>query len=63
MLWNRLQPYVKSIEGDCSEQDYQVLEQYITSGERPVSRYEGTGRLAYDDKYLMLRARYQPRRV
>ena len=57
--------HVKSVEGtgDYSEQDYQALEQYIINGERPVSQYEGTGRLAYDDKYLMLRAKYQPRKV
>lgn len=57
--------HVKSVEGtgDYSEQDYQALEQYIINGELPVSQYEGTGRLAYDDKYLMLRAKYQPRKV
>lgn len=57
--------HVKSVEetGDYSERDYQALEQYIAMGERPVSQYEGTGRLAYDDKYLMLRAKYQPRKV
>lgn len=48
---------------DYSERDYQALEQYIAIGERPVSQYEGTGHLAYDDKYLMLRAKYQPRKV
>ena len=57
--------HVKSVEGtgDYTEQDYQALEQYIINGEQPVSQYEGTGRLAYDDKYLMLRAKYQPRKV
>ena len=56
--------HVKGVEetGDYSERDYQALEQYIAMGERPVSQYEGTGRLVYDDKYLMLRARYQPRK-
>lgn len=54
--------HVQSVEGDYSERDYQVLEQYITDGEQPVSQCEGTGRLAYDDKYLMLRAKYQPRK-
>lgn len=48
---------------DYTEQNYQMLEQYIISGEQPVSRYEGTGRLAYDDKYLMLRAKYHSRKV
>ena len=56
--------HIKSAEGtgDYTERDYQALEQYIINGERPVSQYEGTGRLAYDDKYLMLRAKYQPRK-
>lgn len=55
--------HVKSIEetGDYSERDYQALEQYIISGEQPVIQRERTGRLAYEDKYLMLRAKYQPR--
>ncbi len=57
--------HVKSVEGtgNYTEQDYQALEQYVAIGELPVSQYEGTGRLAYDDKYLMLRAKYQPRKV
>lgn len=57
--------HVKSVEGtgDYSERDYQELERYIAIGEQPVIQHEGTGRLAYDDKYLMLRAKYQPRKV
>ena len=55
---------VKGMDGteDYTEQDYQALERYIISGEQPVSRYEGTGHLAYDSKYTMLRAKYQPRK-
>lgn len=57
--------HVKSVEGtgDYSEQDYQALERYIINGEQPVCQYEGTGRLAYDNKYIMLRGKYQPRNL
>ena len=56
---------VKGVEGteDYTEQDYQALEQYITSGERPVNQRERTNHLACDSKYIMLRAKYQPRKV
>lgn len=56
---------VKDVVGteDYTEQDYQALERYINSGELPVSQREGTRRLANDSKYIMLRTKYQPRKV
>ncbi len=54
--------HVKETEkaGDYTEQECQMLEQYIINGEQPVSQYERVGRLACDSQYIILRARYQP---
>jgi plasmid rolling circle replication initiator protein Rep len=54
--------HVKSAEetGDYSERDYQILEQYIISGDRPVSQYERTECLMDDDQYTILRAKHRP---
>ena len=53
---------VKGVEGteDYTEQDYQALEQYITSSEQPVSKRERVSWLTGDTQYTLLRAKRQP---
>jgi hypothetical protein len=53
---------VKDVDGtgDYTEQDYQMLERYIISGDRPVSQYERTECLMDDDQYTILRAKQRP---
>lgn len=48
---------------DYTEQDYQVLEQYITSSEQPISQRERVSWLTGDTQYTLLRAKLQPRKV
>lgn len=55
---------VKKVEGmvEYTEQDYQMLEQYIMDGEQPVSKRERVSWLTGDTQYTLLRAKYQPRK-
>jgi len=57
--------HVKSVEGadDYTDQEYQMLERYIQSGEQPESRIEQAGSLAADGQYTILRARHRPHEV